>query len=329
MWIIYVLLVLLASLWLYARLTCGRCVCPRDRVSGKTVVITGGNAGIGRCVSTELVRGGANLIIGCRNTAKAESLKLECAEKGFKGKIQVLHLDLQSFASVRKFAQEVIGISPSIDVLINNAALGVPEEIVKSEDNFEVTFQTNYLSPVLLTHLLLPIIKRDGGRIVNVSSIQHLMGSEVRLAKNKTCPRRIMCFGSFVYGDTKLAMNYWTRTLAQRLAGTGITVNCCHPGFVLTDIFSHSYGNIAHFSLRLLANIYAKTPEEGAQTIVHLVLSRNASIISGKYWSDCAEVRFPRRPLKKSTAAILWRNTMEQCGIEEDDRQREEMSGSR
>ncbi|OQR79951.1 retinol dehydrogenase 12-like, partial [Tropilaelaps mercedesae] len=204
---------------------------------------------IGRCCVEQLCQGGARVIIGCRNTKQGDQVIAECQRKQYPGSVEVFELDLQYFSSVRTFVERIKTLNRTIDVLVNNAGVGA------------------YL--------------RRPGRIVNVSSMQYQMGSNRRLCKNQQCSIHTPLFGSFVYGDAKLALNYWTRTLAHKLRSTSITVHSCHPGFVKTDIFFGHYGNLMHFTLRWLTHIFAKSPSEGAQTTLHLVLSSEAGHLSG------------------------------------------------
>ncbi|KAH6943484.1 hypothetical protein HPB50_021723 [Hyalomma asiaticum] len=144
---------------IYSLVTVGKCRSTRD-MSGKTVIITGANTGIGKEAARELCRRNARVILACRDVSKAHATAEEI-ERDTGVRPACMQLDLCSFASIRQFAQHVVAHEDRLDVLINNAGILPPPARRETEDGFEVTFQTNYLGHFLLTNLLLGFVKSD------------------------------------------------------------------------------------------------------------------------------------------------------------------------
>ncbi|KAK8786950.1 hypothetical protein V5799_023283, partial [Amblyomma americanum] len=183
-------------------------------MSGKTVVITGANSGIGKETAKALCRRNARVILACRNLDKARVAAEEIAQQTGVRPV-FMQLDLCSLKSVREFAQEVLEREERLDVLINNAGCLAPPKRTETEDGFEVTFQSNHLGHFLLTNLLLGLLKRSApSRIVNVGSDAHRFGAfDGDISFNRYNRNRI-------YATTKLFNMLFTMELAERLAGS-------------------------------------------------------------------------------------------------------------
>jgi NAD(P)-dependent dehydrogenase (short-subunit alcohol dehydrogenase family) len=140
-----------------------------DPLEGRSVMVTGANAGIGKAISIELGRRGAEVHMVCRNADRGEAARLEIAlESGLEPELHIC--DLSSISSVREFGTAFVSGDASLDVLINNAGV-MPPERRKTDEGFELTFATNVLGPFLLTELLLPKLRQSGsGRVVLMSS---------------------------------------------------------------------------------------------------------------------------------------------------------------
>ncbi|KAM4772079.1 retinol dehydrogenase 14 [Rhinophrynus dorsalis] len=271
---------------------------------GKTVIITGANCGIGKATAAELVKQDARVILACRDRGRAEEAAQELRrEAGESGEIVIKELDLSSLKSVRRFCQEVLKEEPRLDVLINNA--GVFQcPYMKTEDGFEMQFGVNHLGHFLLTHHLLGLLKSSApSRIVVVSSKLYKYG-EINfddLNSEKSYSR------SFGYSRSKLANILFTRELAKRLEGTGVTVNCLHPGIVRTNLGRHI--NIP-ILMKPLFNVvswaFFKSPLEGAQTSVYLASSPEVEGVSGKYFGDCKEDELLPKAMDDLVARKLW-----------------------
>jgi len=197
----------------------------------KTVLITGGNSGIGKATAIGLARAGYNVVIGGRNREKGLAAAEEIKKVSGHPNVEFLEIDLSSLKSVRKAAEEFKQAHTHLDVLINNAGVFLRKR-EETEDGLEKTFQTNYLSHFLLTHLLLPTLKASApSRIINVASKHSgikINFDDLQTTKNYSYLKAV--------GPTKLGLIMFTKELAKQLEGTGITVNCLHPGLAQTNI---------------------------------------------------------------------------------------------
>jgi retinol dehydrogenase 12 len=244
-------------------------------------VITGTTHGIGTVTSFGLARAGYTVVMLCRNIPAATALVQEIVQQVPESDVQVVHCDLASLASVRTAAHEVLERYPRIDRLINNAGI-VSTWHRFSVDGHELTFATNYLGPFLLTRLLLPALAPDA-RIVNVSSKVHYRG---RLDLDSVDNPRSGYNSIAAYSRSKLANVLDTFALARRFAGTGITVNCLHPGVVATNLLPGWLNFI-----RPLFRRFILTPEQGARTTLYLALDERAGALHGEYLDEHQQVR--------------------------------------
>lgn len=283
---VIVALVLTFGAWLYCRCTQGKCKC-RGRLDGKTVLITGGSTGIGYETTKLLAARGARVIFTCRNMLVGEAARKEIMEVTSNPGVVMKHLDLCSLKSVREFAEDFLANEEQLNILINNAGRAGPPQRTVTIDGFETTIQSNHLGPFLLTHLLLDLIKNSApSRIIMVSSMVH---SWVQLDLDDFFLERRYS-NSKVYGVSKLLNIYFARELADRLRGEGVTVNALHPGLVGTRIFRDPPATFTSKFLRyVVVPLFAKSPLEGAQTVVHLALAPELENTSGKYFMECKE----------------------------------------
>ncbi|XP_049518592.1 retinol dehydrogenase 12-like [Dermacentor silvarum] len=226
-------------------------------IRGKTVIVTGSNAGIGKETAKELARRKARVILACRNVHRAQKAAQDIfAETG--ETVVVKQLDLCSFKSVRAFAEDIIRTEPRLDVLINNAGacLFFADKLILTEDGYEVGLQSNYLGHFLLTILLTELLKKSApSRVVNLSSVLHHFGTTWRIeeqAKGTYGWRTPL----LTYCNTKMAMVLFTRALAPRLKMHGVTVNAVHPGAVNTGIAGEE--RLIAYLFRILVNLYGK-----------------------------------------------------------------------
>lgn len=271
---------------------------------GKLVVITGGNTGIGKETARALSRQGARVVIGCRDVAKGERAAAEItAESG--REVAVLALDLASFASIRAFAEQVLDTCPRVDVLLLNAGVVLGDRR-ETADGFEATFGINHLGHFLLTELLLDRVKASApSRIVVVSSDAHRR-AKTGLDWDELAQRRHGYSGWQVYCESKLANVLFTRELARRLEGTGVTVNALHPGVVATEFAQGGdvRGPVSWFFR--FASPFLKTPAQGAVTSIFLASSPEVDTTTGGYFKDCQEVKPNRAARDDHAARRLW-----------------------
>ncbi|KAM8952357.1 retinol dehydrogenase 14 [Pelodytes ibericus] len=271
---------------------------------GKTVIITGANSGIGRATAAELLKQQARVIMACRDRDRAEEAAQELRmETQGSGEIIIKELDLSSLRSVRRFCQQVVQEETRLDVLINNAGI-FQCPYMNTEEGFEMQFGVNHLGHFLLTYLLLGLLKNSApSRIVVISSKLYKYG-EINfedLNSEKSYNK------SFGYSRSKLANILFTRELARRLEGTGVTINALHPGIVRTNL--GRYINIPVL-IKPLFNVvswaFFKTPLEGAQTSVYLASSPEVEGVTGKYFGDCKEEDLLPKAMDDLVARKLW-----------------------
>jgi NAD(P)-dependent dehydrogenase (short-subunit alcohol dehydrogenase family) len=275
-------------------------------VAGKRVIITGATGGIGLAAARQLARMDAELTIVGRSQQRAEA-----AAQSITRPVDILLADFASQASVRHLAQEILTRYPRIDVLVNNAgAMYATRQLL--EDGIELTWAVNHLAPFLLTTLLLDRLKSSApARIITTASAAHARAhipfDDLQGERSYT----MMGFGR--YGETKLANVLFTRELARRLAGTGVTANCFHPGFVGSG-FAHNNGWLMSFAMSI-GRLFARTPEKGAETLVWLADSPDVSQTSGGYFVDERERRPAPAARDDDTARRLWDISEQQLAL--------------
>ncbi|XP_028409343.1 retinol dehydrogenase 14-like [Dendronephthya gigantea] len=288
-------------------------VCTSEaRMEGKTVLITGTNAGIGKETAIDLAKRGARVILACRDLKKGEDALNDVAKQSGSSNLVLKHLDLSSLASVRRFAEDINDTEPALHVLINNAGVMVPPELQKTQDGFEIQIGVNHFGHFLLTNLLLDLIKSSQpSRIVVVSSEAHRLSSSFNFDNINS---EIYYKKWNAYGQSKLANVLFTRELAKRLEGTGVTANALHPGAVRTEL-GRNLGTIERIASQILFSLFLKTPEEGAQTNIYLAVSEDVEGVTGLYFADC-KVREPSRGAQDDEAARkLWHISTKAVGL--------------
>jgi NAD(P)-dependent dehydrogenase (short-subunit alcohol dehydrogenase family) len=219
--------------------------------SGRTVVITGANSGIGLAAARELGRAGAHVVLAVRDEARGAA-----AAKSIPGSTEVRRLDLADLGSVHAFAD---GFDGDLDVLINNAGvMATPES--RTADGFEMQIGTNHLGHFALANLLLPRI-RD--RVVVVASGAHRMG-QIRLDDLNWEQGGYKAWRA--YGQSKLANLLFTSELQRRLveAGSDVRAVAAHPGYAATNLQSHTGSRLQHVGMWIGNKLVAQSDEQGA-----------------------------------------------------------------
>jgi NAD(P)-dependent dehydrogenase (short-subunit alcohol dehydrogenase family) len=270
----------------------------------KVVVITGGNSGIGLETAAALAGAGARVVMGCRNSTKAEGAVAQIRMRTGNDAVESRPLDLIDLDGVRRFASSLSDLD-RIDVLINNAGL-ILDSREESPQGHEATFAINHLGPFELTNLLLPQISAaPAGRVVNVGSVAHVMApTGIDWAD---LDRRRRYRGWLVYGQSKLANILHANELARRLDGTGVVAHSLHPGSISSGFGRE--GDLHGFNDRLVAlgKYVLISPEEGARTSVYVASSADAGRSSGDYWVRGARGRTAPWGRNEAEARYLWR----------------------
>jgi len=271
-----------------------------NRIDGKVVIVTGCNTGIGKETALELARRGAKIYMACRDAARCEAARLEIIERTQNQNIYNRTLDLSSLTSVRQFAERFLAEEQQLDILINNAGImATPRKL--TVDGFEQQFGVNHLGHFLLTNLLLERLKTSTPtRIVVVSSAAHLFG-RINKADINSEKGYSPFFGA--YSQSKLANILFTRKLAEKLKGTQVTVNCCHPGMVRTELTRYIECP-GWWIIHAISLFFIKSPIAGAQTQLRLALDPVLEKCTGGYYLD--SIRFPLPPWAKNKEMAEW-----------------------
>ncbi|KAK3774917.1 hypothetical protein RRG08_007274 [Elysia crispata] len=274
----------------------------KERITGKTVIITGANTGIGKETAEDLARRGGRLILACRDVTKGNNAVQEIIRETGNNNVFCWELDLSSFKSIRKFAEKFNESEPRLDILINNAGIMMCPRML-SKDGLEMQLGVNHFGHFLLTNLLLDKLKSSSpSRIVILSSIAHLHGSiNFDDLNSEKSYGRIAA-----YGQSKLANILHALELAKRLKGTGVTANSLHPGAVDTELARHSVTGIFRLLLTPLYSVFVKSPLQGAQTSIRLAVDPALETVSGKYFSDCKETKTSAAAQDVAAAKRLW-----------------------
>ncbi|MCI0664660.1 MAG: SDR family oxidoreductase [Acidobacteria bacterium] len=266
----------------------------------KICLITGANSGIGNATATALAAMGETVIMICRDRSKGEAARAEICRKTENERVNLLIADLARQHEIKRVAAEVRAEYPYLHVLINNAGAWNSDRLVTA-DGFETTWAVNHLAYYLLTMELLDLLKASApARIVNLSSDWHKLGhinfDDLQFEHGYG--------GSKAYGQSKLANVIFTYELARKLKGTGITVNCLHPGGVNTNFFNDLKG-LTGIVTRLNRPLM-RSPEKGAETVIWLATSPEVEGVTGKYFYDCHEIKSSRESYDPEVARKLW-----------------------
>ncbi len=273
-------------------------------LSGKVVLVTGATAGIGLEASAMLAGMGAELVLVARDRAKGDAALATVTARSSSRAVSLMLCDFASQAQIRALAARVTASHPKLHVLVNNAgSVNARREI--TEDGLERTFAVNHLGPFLLTSLLLePLARGAPARVVTVASAAHRGG---------TMPFDDLQFerGGYsilrAYARSKLANVLFTAELARRLAGSGVTANCLHPGAVATNIWSHAPSYARPFLA--VAKMFMSSAAQGADTIVYLAASPEMEGQTGGYYERNRKIPPSQLAQDEDTAARLWEHS--------------------
>ncbi len=281
-------------------------------MKGRTVLVTGATAGIGKQTALGLAQTGARVVIVGRNPEKTKGVVEELKARSKNDQIESLLADLSSMEQVRRLAGEYRARFGKLDVLVNNAG-GMNPKRVTTADGYELTFAMNHLTYFLLTHLLLPALEEAGtperkARVVSVASAAHRRGA---LDFDDLMSTR--GYDPWVaYGVSKLANILFTRELSMRLEGKNVTANCLHPGFVASDFLSK--GGIWTV-IKPIAYLFAIDEEEGAQTSLYLATSPEVEGKGGGYYSRSRPIQPRASALDEAAAKRLWEVSEQLTGL--------------
>lgn len=280
------------------------------RMSGRVCVVTGANSGIGKETALGLAQMGAHVVMVCRNAEKGKGALEDIRRDSGSSQVDLLIADMSSQASLRALAEQIQRKYSRLDVLVNNAG-GAARAVAHSADGIEMTLATNHLAPALLTLLLLDLLKASApSRIVNVSSseaqdLARLDMNDLQFERRK--------YGSIAaYRQSKLLMNTFTFELARRLAGTGVTANCLHPGMVATNIWSFTpIGKLFGAILKP----FMLNSKQGAAVSLYLATSPDVAQVSGEYFVKSRPARSNPLSRDPKVMAEVWLCTGKMTGL--------------
>lgn len=279
-------------------------------MTGKRCVVTGATSGIGEATAIALAVAGAELTLVCRSRERGETTIARIRDAAPEAAVDLVLADLSSQAEIRRAAEQILADPRPIHVLLNNA--GVAHlSYTTTVDGIETTLAVNHLAYFLLTMLLLERIRQTAGaRIVNVASDAHKfsgmdfddLGHEKRFEWMR------------VYGQSKLANILFTRELARRLEGSGVTVNALHPGGVATGLGANNAPRVQRI-LMTLGRPFLKSPEQGARTSIYLASSPEVADVSGEYFANCTRRPGSRESRDADVARRLWEVSERMTGL--------------
>jgi NAD(P)-dependent dehydrogenase (short-subunit alcohol dehydrogenase family) len=286
-----------------------------ENMKDKVVVITGATSGIGQVAAEKLAAMGARIVQVARDRERGQAAigRLNQIAPGISHSIY--YADLSSLREMKREAAEIAQAEPRIDVLINNAGAMFGTRQL-TEDGLERTFALNHMSYFVMTQLLRDRLAAAApARVVNTASDAHTSGtvdfddlqSEKAYRFNLWDWLRYGGAAFKVYARSKLMNILYTRELARKLAGTGVTANSLHPGFVATR-FGDQTGGLIGFGIGI-AKRFALTPEQGAETLVYLASSPEAATVTGEYFHKCRPATPSREAQDDAKAQRLWLET--------------------
>ncbi|XP_048472491.1 retinol dehydrogenase 12-like isoform X2 [Rhincodon typus] len=238
--------------------------------------------------------------MACRDTEKGEAAAKEITEETGNGYIVVKKLDLADTKSIREFAKQINEEYQHLNILINNAGVMMCP-YSKTVDGFELQFGINHLGHFLLTFLLIDLVKQSTpSRIINVSSTAHTMGSinfdDLNSEKSYNSVK--------AYAQSKLANIMFTRELARKLEGTGVSVFTLHPGVVRTELARH-LNPVVRCGLAMLRP-FTKSPSHGAETTIFCAVAEGLEEETGQYFKDCKRATCSQSAYDDEKAKKLW-----------------------
>jgi len=287
-------------------------------MKGKLCVITGATSGIGLVAAERLAGLGARLLLIGRDQARGEAALARIRRGAPKGELAIRYADLSRLSEMKRLAAEISASEPRIDVLINNAGAMFTSRTV-TEDGLERTFALNHMAYFVLANGLKDRLAAAApSRIVSVASEAHRGNTfdftDLQAASAYRSSQLMRPAGFTVYGRSKLANILFTRELARRLSGTGITANCLHPGFVASRFGDNNAGAF-RLALGLAKRFFALTPEQGAETVVYLAASPEVAEVTGGYF-DKRRQRQPSTAAQDDAAARrLWEESVRIAGM--------------
>jgi retinol dehydrogenase 12 len=277
-------------------------------MNGRICVVTGATHGVGLSTARSLATLGATVVLHGRDLARAQALAEDISRTTGNREVRAVQADFAELGQVRRLAQQLDTL-PRLDVLINNAGM-MSAARARSAEGYDLTFAVNHLAPFLLTNLLLRKLKASApSRVIVVASEAHRRASLdfadlMNAAVSGLLP---------AYARSKLANVLFARALAARLAGSGVTVNALHPGFVYSNLFHRSAA--LRVVLGTLVRPFMLSSEQGARTSVYLATAPELAGHTGGYYRDCRLVAPSAAAQSDADASRLWQESARLTGV--------------
>lgn len=273
----------------------------QERMDGRVCIVTGATSGVGYQAAEHLAQGGAQLVIVCRNQLKAARLAARLVE-AHGVQVEAIPADFSNLNEVRGAAKKILANYPRIDVLINNAGLHNTKRILTKEGH-EMVFCVNHLASFLLTHLLLKrLMESAPARIIQVNSQGHRFGG---LDINDLTWERRHYRGLQAYGASKVAQLLTVWEWADRLEGSGVTINAMHPGEVRTNIGMNN-GRFYRWYQRYLIWWMLKDAKISGKAIYYLAAAPEMEKVSGKFFNQTIEEKPAPHALDRELGKRVW-----------------------
>jgi NAD(P)-dependent dehydrogenase (short-subunit alcohol dehydrogenase family) len=279
-------------------------------MSGKVCVVSGSTSGVGLSAIKRLARGNAHVVMVCRNAAKAENVRKEIVTQ-YNVPVDIVIADFCDLGAVRKAADSLLRDHSRIDVLINSAGLHSTTRTT-TQDGFETVFCVNHLAPFLLTHLLLERLRESApARIIQVNSEGHRFGG-LDLDDLNWEHRRYA--GLRGYGASKIAQLLTTWEFADRLKGTGVTINAMHPGDVRTNIGNNN-GPLYRWFLHNVTWHTLKDPVISGEALYYLAAAPEMADVSGRFFHLTIDEKPAAPALDREKGRKVWELSMQLTGL--------------
>ncbi|MHA2121128.1 MAG: SDR family oxidoreductase [Promethearchaeota archaeon] len=271
-----------------------------DLMKGKICIVTGANSGIGKATAMGLAKMGTTIVMVCRNKERGEKALNEIKEEISNTSIDLMLADLSSQKEIYNFVRDYKTRYQKLHVLINNAGVNLSKRSM-TEDGIETTFAVNTLAPYLLNNLLMDVLQNSSpARIVNVVSSVHARSINFDDLYGEKHYHQLKS-----YSQSKLATILLTYELARRIEGTGVTINCVHPGYVKTNMVRNFRKFVKYFYH--LVGLFLSSPKRGAKASIYLASSPEVEDVNGKFFNKRKETKTNKASYDKDLAQRVWK----------------------
>lgn len=277
-----------------------------------TVLVTGANSGLGKAACIAFALRGCRVVMLCRDGKRGGDALADIRARSGSDNVYLMLCDLASIESVKAFAEEFSRRYDRLDALVNNAGT-LKSTRHETKDGCELNLGVNHLGAFLLTQRLLPLLKKSApSRIINISSVAHRWGrihfNDINLKKHYSALTG--------YSQSKLAALLCMYERAERLAGTGVTINALDPGIVGTDIIVNRETGYGTFITKLYKLLF-RSPDSVAETIVYLATSPELEGVTGRFFVRGKAVRSSRRSYDREAGKRVWEMSERMAGLKD------------